>query len=37
MLPVAVIKDVATLGGVITEENKPYTAQQLDKIKREAD
>lgn len=30
--PVAIVKDVVTLGGAITEESKPYTAQKLDDI-----
>ncbi len=37
LLPVAVIKDIGTLGGVCTRGNfKPYTAEQLKKIKEEA-
>ena len=36
MLPVAVVKDVATLGGVATDERKPYTVQALEQLKREA-
>ena len=28
-LPVAIIKDVATLGGAITETKRPYTMQKL--------
>lgn len=35
-LPVAITKDVVTLGGVITEQRKPYTAQKLDDIKDDA-
>lgn len=35
-LPVAVIKDVVTLGGVISENGRTYTAKQLEKIKEEA-
>jgi hypothetical protein len=30
--PVAVVKDVVTLGGAITEQRKPYTAQKLEQI-----
>lgn len=37
VLPVAVVKDVVTLGGVCTGEEQPYTTQQLEKIKEEAD
>ena len=36
MLPVAVVKDACTLGGVAVDEEKPFTLQQLEKIKREA-
>lgn len=36
LLPVAVVKDVVTLGGVASEQQKPYTAQQIEKIKEEA-
>lgn len=35
-LPIEVVKDVVTLGGVVTEQRKPYTLQQLEKIKDEA-
>ena len=37
LLPVAVAKDIVTLGGAATGEEKPYTAQQLEKLKREAE
>lgn len=36
VLPVAVTKDVLTLGGIITEQNETYTQQQLEKLKEEA-
>lgn len=36
-LPVAVVKDVATLGGVCTGEDEPYTVQKLKQIKDEAE
>ena len=36
-LPVAVIKDVATLGGVCTGEDEPYTVQKLRQIKDESE
>lgn len=36
LLPVAVAKDVCTLGGVITEQRKPYTAKAIEKLKDEA-
>jgi hypothetical protein len=28
-LPVAIVKDIATLGGAITETRRPYTMQKL--------
>lgn len=31
-LPVDIVKDVATMGGVLTDKNKPYTAQKFDRI-----
>lgn len=30
--PVALVKDVVTLGGACTDEDKPYTAQALEKV-----
>lgn len=30
--PVAILKDVATLGGSLTDEKKPYTQQKLEDI-----
>ena len=30
--PVAIVKDVATLGGALTDEDQPYTAQALEKV-----
>jgi hypothetical protein len=30
--PVAVAKDIATLGGAITDQRKPYTAQKFDQL-----
>ena len=35
-LPVAVVKDVFTLGGVATEQGATYTAQKIQQIKDEA-
>ena len=32
-LPVAVVKDVVTMGGLATDQDKSYTEQQLDEIK----
>ena len=36
-LPLAVVKDALTLGGVVVDEPKSYTEQKLDQIKREAE
>ena len=36
-LPVAVAKDVITLGGTIDDQAKSHTAQKLEQIKEEAD
>ena len=36
-LPVALLKDTLTLGGTINGNGKPYTSEQLQKIKDEAD
>lgn len=30
--PIALVKDVATLGGAITEEDEPYTITSLKKV-----
>jgi hypothetical protein len=30
--PIAVVKDIATLGGAITDQSKPYTAQKIDQL-----
>ena len=35
-LPVAVAKDVVTLGGVATDQRHPYIVQKLQQIKDEA-
>jgi hypothetical protein len=35
-LPLEVAKDVVTLGGVATEQDKSYTRQQLEKLADEA-
>lgn len=35
-LPVAVTKDVLTLGGVALDRDKTFTEEQLEKIKEEA-
>lgn len=31
-LPVAAVKDVITMGGVLNDENEPYTVQKLKDI-----
>ena len=36
VLPIAVVKDIVTLGGMATDRES-YTAEQLQKIKDEAD
>jgi len=30
--PVAMVADVITMGGALTDEKKPYTAQALEKV-----
>ena len=35
-IPVAVVKDVVTLGGVSTDQNESYIVQKLREIKDEA-
>ena len=35
-LPVDIVKDVATFGGIFTDQEKPYTVQKLEQIKDEA-
>jgi hypothetical protein len=30
--PVAVVKDIATLGGTLTDKDKPYTQKKLEDI-----
>lgn len=36
-LPVEVVKDVFTLGGVATENGQPYTVERVKKIVEDAD
>ena len=36
-LPVDVVKDMATLGGELTDNGEPYTVEKARKIKRDAD
>lgn len=35
--PIAVIKDVATLGGAITDQDEPYTVQKVKQISDDVD
>jgi hypothetical protein len=37
LLPVAVAKDVLTLGGVLTENGEPYTVEAMKRLKDEAE
>lgn len=37
VLPVAVVKDVVTIGGTLNDKRKPYTTKQLERIKDEAE
>ena len=36
-LPVDVVKDVATMGGVLTDEREPYTVKKAKKIKEDVE
>jgi predicted amino acid-binding ACT domain protein len=36
-VPIAAVKDVVTLGGVVTEQKESYTVQKLKQIKEEAE
>ena len=36
-LPLDVVKDAATLGGVLANKDEPYTAEKARKIKRDAE
>lgn len=36
LLPVAVTKDVLTLGGTLTDKRESYTREQIDRLKDEA-
>jgi hypothetical protein len=31
LTPVEIVKDIATMGGVLNDENQPYTLQRLNK------
>jgi hypothetical protein len=34
--PIDIVKDVATLGGVNTDQDEPYTVQKIKKLSRKA-
>ena len=36
LIPVDVVKDVATLGGVSTDQEEPYTLQKVKKLRDKA-
>ena len=33
-LPVAIVKDAATLGGALTDQHEPYTAKKLKNVQK---
>jgi hypothetical protein len=33
--PVAIVKDVATLGGALTDQQEPYTIQKLKEVEKD--
>lgn len=35
--PVAIAKDVVTIGGLLTDQRKPYTAQKLKQLGEDAE
>lgn len=35
--PIALVKDTLTLGGSVTDQDKPYTAQALEKVAQNLD
>jgi hypothetical protein len=35
--PIAVVKDAVTLGGALTDEDKPYTQQKLEQLEEDWD
>lgn len=35
--PIDVVKDIATMGGALTDEDEPYTLQQLKKIGKDVE
>lgn len=37
MLPAEILKDAVTLGGIITEQQQPYTVRRLEKLAEDAE
>lgn len=35
--PIDVVKDIATLGGVLTDEDEPYTVKKIKKLRDKAE
>ena len=35
LVPVAIVQDVATLGGALTDEKEPYTTKKLKEVKED--
>jgi hypothetical protein len=35
--PIAVVKDIATMGSVLTDEGKPYTQRKLEEMQEDFD
>lgn len=35
--PIAIVKDVVTLGGALTDEDEPYTAQKIGELSDDYD
>lgn len=33
--PIAIVKDVATMGGALTDQGKPYTQQKLNDLQKD--
>ena len=36
-IPVSAVKDIATMGGALTDEDKPYTVDKLQDIVKDVD
>ena len=37
VVPLEIVKDVVTMGGVLTDEKKPYTLKRLEKAQEKLD